>query len=411
MITDFRAMRSRNGILALWHEVTPGGDRIKLCSYRFDADLRKDGVTQFGPLPRDYYGWAADAMSDRVVIGSQNFHSPREAPKQDIWHWGVVDPATGFRELCRTERVVSSADLMPSSAAIVDNLQSSPYIGRGSIADGYLYVPYREVVHTISGNNVSSEDDSPQDTGILVVREGHAQVERKISLFATRYDGLAIPLGTNTVHVFAVDGRHGMHEIVHVGVSRTDWTIAPTERLCKSGARRGGGFTCGASGDAAHLCWADERNEKKAFRLMNPGWGNYEIYYRRRDDKTGWGPEVLLSGGVQFSFTPAMAVDGERLVVAWVGVRKGSDGHSDWSPNDLYYVTSNDSGRTWNPPARITDNASKGIVTAIPQVLIAADQIHIFYTQAKDGGGGQGLRLLNKPPWPIMHQQRAFPVK
>ena len=80
-------------------------------------------------------------------------------------------------------------------------------------------------------------------------------------------------------------------------------------------------------------------------------------------------------------------------------------------PNDIYYVTSKDSGKTWAKPLKITDRANDGIASGEPRVLLFNGVIHLFYIQGKRESQqlSPGLTKLNQPPWPIYYTQRPFP--
>jgi hypothetical protein len=106
-----------------------------------------------------------------------------------------------------------------------------------------------------------------------------------------------------------------------------------------------------------------------------------------------------------------MSVDGSDIVIAWSGVQKASDGHDENSPNDIYYVTSNDYGKTWSRPIQVTDNVKDGVTAGHPQVELCNGIIHLFYIQGKIvyKSVSPGMVKLNQPPWPILYQQRRFP--
>jgi len=62
-----------------------------------------------------------------------------------------------------------------------------------------------------------------------------------------------------------------------------------------------------------------------------------------------------------YSYAPSMSVEGEKIVVAWAGIQTSPDWHNKYATNDIYYVTSKDSGKTWSKLLKLTDGAKDGI--------------------------------------------------
>jgi len=161
-----------------------------------------------------------------------------------------------------------------------------------------------------------------------------------------------------------------------------------------------------------HVCWIDNRHEKRRLNPMYPHRGNYEVVYRcRQDSDPQWADELILSQGLLYSFDPDMAVEGQRVVVVWSGVKTAEDGQSEFSANNVYFVTSKDSGKTWAKPLRVTDNVPAGMTAGSPKVALHKGIVHLIYVQGKmqRNAISPGMRLLNQPPWPILYQQRPFP--
>ncbi len=107
------------------------------------------------------------------------------------------------------------------------------------------------------------------------------------------------------------------------------------------------------------------------------------VYIRRKDSDAHWNQDVILSKGLLYSYSPAMSVEGDKIVAAWAGVLKSSDWHSKYAPNDIYYVTSKDGGKTWTKPLKVTDGAKDGIISGEPQVMLMNGVIHLTYIQGK----------------------------
>jgi hypothetical protein len=161
-----------------------------------------------------------------------------------------------------------------------------------------------------------------------------------------------------------------------------------------------------------HLCWLDQRHEKRRFNMVYPNRENYEVAYcQRKDSDANWSEDVILSKGLLYSYSPSMSVEGDKIAVAWAGVKTSADWHAPYSPNDIYYVTSSDKGKTWTKPLRVTDNIREGITAGDPQVMLLNGTIHLFYIQGKLNlrQESPGLTKLNQPSWPVYYQQRPFP--
>jgi hypothetical protein len=171
-------------------------------------------------------------------------------------------------------------------------------------------------------------------------------------------------------------------------------------------------FSAFTDDNTVHVCWVDRRHEKRRFSLVYPQRENYEVAYCQRSDSgTEWSKDIILSKGFLYSYAPSMSVEGNEIVVAWAGVETADDGHGDNSPNDIYYVTSKDNGKTWAKPLKVTDSAKDGITSGKPQVSLLNGVIHLFYIQGKTESrhSSPGLTKLNQPPWPIYYTQRPFP--
>ncbi|TAK99041.1 MAG: exo-alpha-sialidase [Verrucomicrobia bacterium] len=163
-------------------------------------------------------------------------------------------------------------------------------------------------------------------------------------------------------------------------------------------------------GDTAHLCWLDSRHEKTRLSLNRPLAENYEVAYsRRKDSEASWSKDIILSKGLRWAYAPSMAAEGNNLVVAWAGARGLAD-RTEFGPSDIYYVTSDDSGKTWTKPTQVTDGFKSEITAGRPQVALHKGVIHLLYVQGKlNFKKSGGLVKLNQPPWPILYQQRPFP--
>jgi hypothetical protein len=164
-------------------------------------------------------------------------------------------------------------------------------------------------------------------------------------------------------------------------------------------------YVATADDDTIHLCWLDRRHEKTSFNLDDSSRHNYDVVYcNRKDAENKWSKDIVLSKNLPYSYTPAMSVEGNEVVIVWAGAAK------DDRLTDIYYVTSKDGGKTWAEPLKVTDDTKNGITTGEPQVMMLNGVIHLFYIQGKmDLQQVGGLTKLNQPPWPIYYTQRPFP--
>ena len=159
--------------------------------------------------------------------------------------------------------------------------------------------------------------------------------------------------------------------------------------------------------DTVHLVWLDNRHTKWRFTLEGPVFEDCEVAYcHRKDADTTWTKDAILSKGILDSYAPCVSVEGDKIVVAWSGNQ--TDRACPWErdPNDIYYTTSKDGGKTWAKPLQVTDVAKDGITAGHPQIAVQNGVIHLLYTQGKED---PQLQVSNQGPWPVYYQQRPFP--
>jgi len=174
--------------------------------------------------------------------------------------------------------------------------------------------------------------------------------------------------------------------------------------------------------DTIHLCWMDSRHEQSRPGFLFVGLlplyhaerqENYQIFYRHvTSSDNRWGRETLISKNLLFAYRPSISAEGKKVVITWAGTRKAVDkGHDAYSPNDIYYATSEDNGQTWNEPVRVTDNIPRGITAGDPQVVLINNVFHLFYIEGKyqKQPSVSGLSFIKQPPWDIIYRQRPFP--
>lgn len=172
-----------------------------------------------------------------------------------------------------------------------------------------------------------------------------------------------------------------------------------------------GNYVAAAENDMVHLCWMDGRHNMWRFNIDGPNIENDDIVYcHRKDSDSSWSKDVLLSEDVLYCYAPSMSVEVNNVVVAWAGIQNAGKYHTDYDPNDIYYVTSKDDGNTWSRPLKVTDGAKDGMTAGHPQVMLLNGVIHLFYIQGKmDLQQVGGLAKFNQSPWPIYYAQRPFP--
>jgi hypothetical protein len=173
-----------------------------------------------------------------------------------------------------------------------------------------------------------------------------------------------------------------------------------------------GRYAAVAENDTVHVCWMDRRHDKWRVSFGGPNIENDDIAYcYRKDSDKLWSKNIILSRGLLYSYAPSMSVEGDKIVVAWAGIRTAGKQHTYYDPNDIYYVTSKDNGKTWAKPLKVTDGVKDGITAGYPQVMLLNDVIHLLYTQGKRESQqiSPGLTRLNQGSWPIYYTQRPFP--
>src|SRR4030095_726785 len=125
-------------------------------------------------------------------------------------------------------------------------------------------------------------------------------------------------------------------------------------------------WSIAANGNDVHFVWYDERN--------GGPFGNKEIYYiRSSDGGVSWGTETRLTNNVDFSLYPTVAVNGSAIHVVWADRRDGNF--------EIYYKRSTNSGLTWGPDTRLTNNTFEG---SFPSVAADAAGVYVVWHDDRD---------------------------
>lgn len=308
-------------------------------------------------------------------------------------------------ELLGTNRTSTSEISLPETWRQSGPPQIRPREGRlgGSlILSNSIYVAYSISCDSVYGPNMVVGGTGPNQAG-LIYSNGDGSPWTRLKLLDIDTSWHAVFATSEHLYFLAGVGR-GLERNLAPGlrsvrVSRALDTQTEPEIVAPTFSGRGGNYAAVTEADTIHLAWLDHRHERSHnLRAMltgtSPGEGNWELYYRqRKDSDSGWTKEVFLSKGIDFVFSPRMAVEGDNVVVVWSGFMRDEEHANPWLKSDIYFTTSSDGGATWKPPARITDNAKTGMTAVYPQVALYRGVIHLFYT-----GGG------------FTHQYRPFPL-
>jgi hypothetical protein len=283
--------------------------------------------------------------------------------------------------------------------------RGSIYYGKGIISNSEIYLPYCASAVTVT----SHTEHGPFNNGVFhSTNAGKTWQIERISDFDTW-----VPAICKTKDYYYYFGCQYNYWFSRKPAEGGKWD-APKE-MTKTFTRSNwrGSYIALAERDAVYACWMDCRHNMWRFNIDGPPIENNDIFYcHRKDSDSGWSKDVILSKGLLYSYPPSMSVEGDTIVVAWSGISSAGKHHDQYDPNDIYYVTSKDGGKTWLEPLKVTDQAKDGVVSGRPQVMLLNGVIHLFYIQGKIEKAeplSPGLTKLNGVPWPIYYTQRPFP--
>jgi hypothetical protein len=117
------------------------------------------------------------------------------------------------------------------------------------------------------------------------------------------------------------------------------------------------------SGSNLHIVFTDNRD------------GNYEIYYKKSTDSgISWGIDTRLTNSIAGNWTSSIAVSGSVIHVVWYGWNNGDP--------EIYYKRSTNSGITWEPEIRLTNEPGFSL---IPSIAVSGSIVHIVWIDTRDG--------------------------
>lgn len=326
---------------------------------------------------------------------------------------GHVDPDGSFVTVKHTIWRAHKSDLFGATGTNVTLVRDgtlSPIVGPGLVGKGLICIPYAIRGETYSRYGLELQQ-GPFDNGVIVSIDGGATWKKEH--ISSSYSVFPAVRATDD-YLYYTAGNYVAEELWYSRRLRAGGAWSSVSVISRSCAVSGleESYHTVEAGDTFHVCWLDRRHEKKRLNPLNPRRGNYEVVYcHRNDEAADWTAEVILSKGLLYAYQPAIAAEGKKVVVVWAGVESDRDGHGEFWPNDIFYVTSKDGGDTWTEPLKVTDGFKDGITSGRPQVALLNGVIHLFYIQGKINYKevSAGVALLNQPPWPIYYIQRPFP--
>ncbi len=359
------------------------------------------------------WGYAsADPQSMKILV-ARGYADTNEQLVMKIL-MGTVTENVGLRNVTEKEWITDKVTLLGETSPNVklnyDKGRRDVGLGPGILNGSEAYIPFclDAVIVTQQGKSLTIKDGPSADGVFYSSDSGKTWEVEKISNLSLGAPGMCRTIGC--VYYFANDLYPWLWFSRRPAMGG-NWEQPHT--ITKTFAAVYGRFATAGEGDTEHVCWMDRRHDKWRFNIEGPSIENDDIYYcHRKDSDSDWSREILLSKGLLYCYAPTISAEGDNVVVAWAGIQTADKQHTYMGPNDIYYVTSKDGGKTWTQPLKATDGAKDGFTAGMPQVALLNGTIHLLYTQGKSKKPEElspGLTRFSKQPWPIYCTQRPFP--
>lgn len=363
------------------------------------------------------WGYAtADPQSMRILVARGYADSEQQLVMKVLM--GKVTEHVGFRDVIEKEWIKDKVTLLGETSPNVRlNFEGKGRqdigLGPGILNGPDAYIPFcldaAEVIQRDTNHFTIDETKGPFADGVFHSSDsGKTWQMEKISNLPLGAPGMCRTIGC--IYYFANDLYPSLWFSRRPAMGG-DWEQPHT--ITKTFAAVYGRFAVAGEGDTEHVCWMDRRHDKWRFNIDGPSIENDDIYYcHRKDSDSDWSREIRLSKGVVYCYAPTISAEGDNVVVAWAGSQTDDRQHTYMEPNDIYYVTSKDGGKTWTDPMKATDGAKDGLTAGMPQVALLNGTIHLLYTQGKLRKPQElspGLTRFSKQSWPIYYTERPFP--
>ena len=347
-----------------------------------------------------------DPASSRFILhdGRAGFGNVRDGQLQAQIVCCSLDPRSGITTVFDRRLTLDTEELLGTNRTPtcdihfpVELKQYGPprivpaegWLGGSLILGSKVFVAYSVGCNSVYGSNMVVLSTGPNQAGLLCGNgDGSSWTKLKLLDFDTSWHDVF----ATSENLYFVAGRgRGLEKnllpgLRSVRLPRSTKAQPITEIVAVHFYPDSGNYSAVTEGDSIHLAWLDSRHERDhPIRSMLTGTPslehNWELFYRSRKDSAAvWTKEILLSKGLDFTFDPDMAAEGENIVVVWAGyARDERRAVPSLHPSDIYYTVSLDGGKTWKPAARVTDHAKSGVVSARPQVILYKGVIHLFY--------------------------------
>lgn len=118
-------------------------------------------------------------------------------------------------------------------------------------------------------------------------------------------------------------------------------------------------------GPYVHVVWRDTRNMRN------------DLYYKRSSDYgMTWSADTCLCNAQNDRNDPSVSVSGSNVHAIWSDTR---DGPPNW---EIYYKRSTNSGFSWSPDVRLTNDANRSIR---PSLAVSGPMVHVVWEDNRDG--------------------------